>query len=86
MCWCDPGDGAARVDVLYATHRSGTTGEGVAFPTYFGAVMLGGPVNLLLSLAPVPVRLEYPLLLLGIVANGALLPWIGSRFRHVLFR
>jgi hypothetical protein len=77
---------ALHVWMLYATHLSGMTGEGVAFLTYFGAVMLGAPFNLLLSLAPVPFRLEYPLLLLGIVAKGALLPWIWSRFRHVLIR
>jgi hypothetical protein len=73
-----------HVWMLYATHVSGMSIEGVGFLTYLAASMLGAPTNLLLPLVPgVPVALEYPLLLIGIVVNGALLSRIRSRLRRV---
>lgn len=78
---------ALHVWMLYATHVSGMSFEEIGFLTYFGASMLGAPTNLLWPLVPgVPVELEYPLLLVGMAVNGALLPWIWSGIRYFLFR
>lgn len=75
---------ALHLWMLYATHVARLPHEGTAFLAYFGAVLLGMPINLLPSILPIglPVMVEYTLLLAGIVVNWSLAFWAWSRFRR----